>query len=77
MKGKYKTPSETFFTRSNTSHLRGHSEKLFKPRGRLDIRKYSFSHRVVDPWNNLPEETVSAASEDIFKSRLLRAVAEA
>ena len=77
LKGKYRTSSENFFTRSHTSHLRGHSEKLFKSRGRLDLRKYSFSHRVVDPWNNLPEEAVSAASEEIFKSRLSRAVAEA
>ena len=77
IKGMYRTPGEKFFTRSLTHQLRGHSEKLFKPRSRLNIRKYSFSHRVVNPWNNLPGDVVTADSEDMFKTRLLRAVAEA
>ena len=41
------TNRDLFFKLSGTG-LRGHSLKLFKPQARLDIRKYSFSHRVVD-----------------------------
>ena len=38
---------EDFFTFS-TSGLRGHSYKLFKPRVRTDIGKFSFTYRIVD-----------------------------
>ena len=76
IKGKYKTPATKFFTKSNTQQLQGHSEKLFKPRCRLDVRKHYFCHRVIDNWNNLPEESVSAETENIFKKRLQRAVAD-
>ena len=49
---------------------RGHHLKLKKQRCRLDIRKYSFSHRVVDEWNKLPSVVVESESIDVFKSRL-------
>ena len=50
---------------------RGHQYKLFKQRAvNLDIRKYAFSIRVVDNWNKLPDEVVSAPSLNSFKSRL-------
>ena len=49
---------------------RGHHLKLKKPQCRLDIRKYSFSHRVVDEWNKLPSVVVESESIDIFKNRL-------
>ena len=52
------------------STTRGHAFKLLKPRARLDIRKYSFSHRVVGPWNRLPDRVVSACSMDSFKDML-------
>ena len=43
----------TYFTFSQ-SGLRGHSYKLYKPNFRLDIRKFSFSVRVINIWNALP-----------------------
>ena len=50
---------------------RSHSLKLFKPQvNRLDLRKYSFTVRIVDTWNNLPEAVVSAPSLNAFKNRL-------
>ena len=52
------------------SSTRGHELKLDKPRARLDLRKFGFSHRVVDPWNRLPSSVVSAASLQLFKERL-------
>jgi len=33
---------------------RGHSQKLFKKRVRLDMGKYCFCNRVCDEWNRLP-----------------------
>jgi len=41
------------FVELNTAPIRAHSLKLVKPRCRLDIRKYSFAHPVVDVWNSL------------------------
>jgi len=32
---------------------------LDKPKAILDIRKYSFSNRMVDDWNSLPDELIS------------------
>jgi hypothetical protein len=50
---------------------RGHEYKLFKRRTQsLDIRKYYFSNRVVDPWNSLPGDIVAAPSLNAFKNRL-------
>lgn len=48
----------------------GHCLKLKKKSCRKDIRKYFFSQRVIDPWNNLPEFVVTAPSLNTFKNRL-------
>ena len=52
------------------SRTRGHSLKLYKLRSRLDLRRHFFSERVVDRWNSLDEDTVSATSVNAFKSKL-------
>ena len=52
------------------SCTRGHEFRLEKPRARLDLRKFGFSHRVVGPWNKLPSEVVNAPSLDVFKKLL-------
>ena len=51
---------------------RGHHLKLFRRRARLDVRKYSFCHRVVDCSNDLPENVVRAPSVHSFENRLDR-----
>jgi len=63
---------ESMFEPSTDSRTRGHSLKLMKHRSRLDLRKYFFSERVVNRWNELDEDTVSATSVNMFKSRLQR-----
>ena len=44
--------------------------KCRKKRSRLNVRANTFSNRVVDSWNNLPENVVSAPSVKAFKRRL-------
>ena len=60
--------SSRFFTLSSTG-LHGHSLKLFKERSRLLLRKQTFTPRVVDSWNNLPDNVVNAPSINAFKNR--------
>ena len=62
---------EEFFKYSTTK-TRGHTKKLFKPRARLNIRKNSFSHRVIEDWNSLPDNVVCAENLDDFKAGLAK-----
>ena len=48
---------------------RGHSKNI-QERPRLNIRANSFSNRVVNQWNNLPENVVMTPSVNAFTSRL-------
>ena len=50
--------------------LRGHSMKIHKPYCCTVLRKSSFSLRVIDDWNSLPQSVVSASSVIDFKNRL-------
>ncbi len=60
---------EDFFTFS-TSGLRVQRYKLFNPRVRTDVGKFSFSYRVVDLWNSLPDEIVRALSVNNFTNKI-------
>ncbi|KAJ8031291.1 hypothetical protein HOLleu_27976 [Holothuria leucospilota] len=51
---------------NSQSQVRGHCKKLVKCFARLDIRKFSFSHRVVNEWNSLPEWVVNSTSVHCF-----------
>ena len=51
-------------TQANT---RGHNKKLKKQSGRLNVRKYPFTSRVVDIWNSLPEEIIVAKTVTEFE----------
>ena len=46
--------------------------KLKEGRFRLDIRKKSFTVRVVRHWHRLPRDVVDAPSMETFKARLIR-----
>ncbi len=59
-----------FFPLADTSKLRGHSLKLKKERPRLDLRKFTFSQRVVSMWNDLPADIVTAPTAKVFKKLL-------
>ena len=59
-----------FLWNFNTRPSRYNSVRLIKPRALPTIRQNSFSHRVVNSWNDLPEEVVLADSLNKFKDRL-------
>ena len=52
------------------SCTRGNLYKLLKESTRIDIRKYSFTCRIVNIWNSLPNYVVDVHSVDLFKTRL-------
>ena len=55
------------FAHSNT---RAHNYKLNKPRVNTKQFQHFFSNRVVNIWNNLPPEVVSAPSTNCFKNQI-------
>jgi len=59
-----------FFQYNTDKRTRGHCFKLIKKQCRLDLRKKFFSQRVVNIWNKLPSNVVSATSVNAFKKEL-------
>jgi len=50
---------------------RGNSRKLEVRRCRYDLRKYSFSNRITNMWNSLPDSVVLADTVNQFNNRLI------
>ena len=44
------------------------TDNTIKDSFRHDIRKYSFSYRIVNIWNSLPDYVVDVDSVDLFKT---------
>ena len=58
------------FTLTNTLYstcTRGHAYKLYLHNSRVDVRKYFFSERVIEPWNSLPAASENFCSFSLFK----------
>jgi len=49
---------------------KGNDMRLEKFRVKYDLQKFSFSNRVVNIWNSLPNWVVSANTTNTFKARL-------
>ena len=62
--------SDSFFVKSQIQGTRGNQHKIFKKRATLDIWRNSFSIRIVNDWNSLPNDVVNAKTLNDFKSRL-------
>jgi hypothetical protein len=56
--------------KENQDRTRGNKNALVMKRARTELRRNSFTHRIVPLWNSLPEEVVTAPSIDSFKERL-------
>ena len=60
-----------YFSSAANSRTRGHSCKLLTHPCRVDAYKFFFFPSIVEKWNDLPEEVVTLASVDVFRSKLL------
>ena len=70
VKGINKVDYTKFFSMSENNITRENSYKLEKKQCNTSIRSSFFSQRIVNHWNGLPEEVVSAESVNTFKNRL-------
>ena len=61
MKGIVDLNYTTFFKLS-TNNTRGHELKILKQKSRLNVGENFFSQRIVEAWNELPEETVNCTT---------------
>jgi len=69
--GLYKVDSQSLLPLSESSGLvtRGHCLKIQKRSCRTQLRGNFFAFRVVNSWNSMPEEVVTAPSVNCFKGR--------
>ena len=70
IKGLDRLESDKFFQFAHYGSTRGHSKKLYKKMSLKEARKNVFSQRIIDDWNSLNEEIVSAKNLSDFKSKL-------
>ena len=68
--GMMRIDSTDLFTPLEFSRTRGHQYRVYKGGATKQQRKSSFSQRVVNDWNNLPNYVVDAPSLDVFKNLL-------
>ena len=54
----YEDVDSNMLFKLKASRTRGHKAALDKEQCRLDRRKYSFSQRVINEWNKLPNDCV-------------------
>ena len=69
IKGIDDLETRDFFT-MNSRETCGHKMKIMKQTSRLNLRKFSFSHRVADDWNCLPRIVVVARDVEQFRAEL-------
>jgi ribonuclease P/MRP protein subunit RPP40 len=70
LNGMYDPDLVPTFSMSTNIRTRGHTLKLEVERAKYDLRKYSFTSRVVSVWNTLSEDIVRAKSINSFKNKL-------
>ncbi len=70
VKGFYDSKFEDLFAENFDARTRGHEFRLHLPRTRTNVRKRSFTVRVVQHWNALSSEAVHSQSLRAFKMKL-------
>ena len=66
----YDSRDTNFLSKSNLSTTREHNFNLPVQHANYNIRKLSFSIRIVDIWNRLPSSVVNAPNVMCFEKRL-------
>ena len=61
---------EDFFQLRTATGRRCHSLTILKQHFRLNVRKYFFTHRVVNTWNKLSEDTVNSKTVISLKNHI-------
>ena len=69
MKGFDNVDYRDFFIVS-ANRCRLHSMKIYKERFNNNIGKFMFSNRVVEEWNLLTKDAISANAVQVFKAKL-------
>ena len=64
--------SNIFFEIKESKITRGHNYTLVKKQSRLDVKKFSFSQRTINVWNNVSTDCVHASSVNMFKNKIDR-----
>ena len=62
--------THTLFEFDNNNITRSHPYKLKKPRFNSKKYQHFFTNRIVNPWNGLPADVVSAETLNAFKNKL-------
>ena len=62
--------THTLFEFDNNNITRSHPYKLKKPRFNSQKYQHFFTNRIVNPWNGLPADVVSAETLNAFKNKL-------
>ena len=70
LNGLENVEASKFFEMREPGRIRRHTMKIFKLRARLLTRQRFFSIRVIDLWNELPQNVVDAKAVPQFKARL-------
>ena len=71
MTGKVNLDKGDFFSLApNTTNRGSHIHKLAKPKATKTVRQNAFSTRVIDDWNGLTKEIVTAKTTNAFKNAL-------
>ena len=69
-KGLVRVDIEELFKPLEFSRTRGHQYRVHKGQAIKQQRTFSFSQRVINSWNKLPNHVVTAPTIDTFKNRL-------
>ena len=66
----YQIDPKDIFTLQQDSVTRGHQMKLFKQRISRSIGQHFFNFRIIQQWNDLPDEVILAKTISSFKHSL-------
>ena len=62
--------TNNLFEINKDNRTRSHSYKITKPRFKTTVFQHFFTNRVINAWNNLSQDVVSAGTLNTFKNKL-------